>query len=220
VRADALVPAASWAFDAASSPPVAYDPKAAVKALTDAGWKKIGGAWAAPKAKTPYALEVLTVPASASPRLAAVAAFVREAWVKLGFKATLVDLPAADLATRLRAGDYTAAVVDISTGLEPDLYPLLASSQIRASGMNLGGYQDPALDNLLEAARAPGSQEARTAAWKALLAGVSARMPILPLVWADEVFLERGLEGPAPRLIVEPGDRFGDVLAWRLAADR
>ena len=45
-------------------------------------------------------------------------------------------------------------------------------------------------------------------------------MPILPLAWADEVFLERGVEGPTPRLIVGPGDRFGDVLAWRLASDR
>ena len=220
VRADALVPPVSWAYDAASAPPVAYDAKAAAKALTGAGWKKIGGAWAAPKAKTPYALEVLSVPASSSPRLAAVAAFVRDAWVKLGFKATLVELSAADLATRLRAGDYAAAVVDISTGLEPDLYPLLASSQVQASGMNLGGFQDPALDGLLEAARAPGSQVMRTAAWKALLAGVSERMPILPLAWVDEVFLQRGLEGPTPRLIVEPGDRFADVLAWRLAADR
>ena len=220
VRADTLVPPSSWAFDAASAPPVPYDRKAATKALTDAGWKKVGGGWVAPKAKTAYELEILTVPADASPRLAAVAAAVRDAWVTLGFKAKLVELPAADLATRLRAGDYTAAVVDVSTGLEPDLYPLLASSQVRATGMNLSGYQDPALDDLLEAARAPGSHEKRSAAWKALLAAVSQRLPILPLAWMDEVFIERGVEGPAPRLIVGPGDRFGDVLAWRLAADR
>ena len=220
VRADALVPPASWAFDATAAPPVAYDPSAAAKALTNAGWKKTGGAWTAPKAKAPYALEVLTVPASASPRLNAVASFVRDAWVSLGFKVNLVELPATDLATRLRAGDYTAAVVDISTGLEPDLYPLLASSQVRASGMNLSGYQDPALDKLIEAARAPGPAEARSAAWTALLAAINQRMPILPLAWVDEVFIERGVSGPTPRLIVEPGDRFGDVLAWRLAADR
>jgi peptide/nickel transport system substrate-binding protein len=220
VRADSLVPPSSWAFDAASAPTVAYDRKAAAKALTDAGWTKIDGAWAAPKAKAPYKLEVLSVPASASPRLAAVAAFVRDAWVKLGFKASLLELPAAELATRLRAGDYTSAVVDIATGLEPDLYPLLASPQVRASGMNLTGYQDPAFDELLAAARAPGKQEARSAAWKALLKAATERMPILPLAWVDEVFVERGLTGPTPRLIVGPGDRFGDVLAWRLAADR
>ena len=159
VRADALVAPSSWAFDAASAPPVAYDRKAAAKALTDAGWTRIAGAWAAPKAKAPYKLEVLTVPASASPRLAATAAFVRDAWAKLGFKTDVVELPATELATRLRAGDYTSAVVDIATGLEPDLFPLLAASQVRASGMNLSGYQDPALDALLEAARTPAKPE-------------------------------------------------------------
>ena len=220
VRADALVSPSSWAFDGASAPRVAYDRKGAAKALTDAGWTKINGSWAAPKAKAPYKLEVLTVPASASPRLAATAGFVRDAWVKLGFKANLVELPATELATRLRAGDYTAAVVDIAAGLEPDLYPLLASSQVRASGMNLSGYQDPALDELLAAARTPGKQESRKAAWKALLKAVGERLPILPLAWADEAFLSRGLTGPAPRLIAGPGDRFGDVLAWRLATDR
>ena len=220
VRADALVPPGSWAFDATAVPPVAFDPKKASKALTDAGWTKSGGKWVAPKTKGAYKLEILTVPAAANRRLASVAADVRDAWVKLGFQASLVELPAADLATRLRAGEYAAAVVDISSGLEPDLYPLLASSQVRASGTNLSGYQDPGLDKLLEAARAPGTPEVRTAAWKALLAAVDKRMPLLPIAWADEVFLARGLEGPTPRLIAAPGDRFGDVLAWRLAADR
>ena len=220
VRADALVPPGSWAFDATAAPPLAFDRKKASKALTDAGWTKSGGKWVAPKTKGAYKLEVLTVPATANPRLASVAAYVRDAWVKLGFETSLVELPAADLATRLRAGEYAAAVVDVSSGLEPDLYPLLASSQVRASGTNLSGYQNPALDKLLEAARAPGTPEVRTAAWKAPLAAVDERMPLLPIAWADEVFLTRGLEGPTPRLIADPGDRFADVLAWRLAADR
>lgn len=220
VRADALVPRSSWAFDATAAPPVPFDRKAASKALTDAGWTKSGGKWVAPKAKAPYKLEILTVPTAANPRLTAVAGQVRDSWTSLGFNVTLVELAAADLATRLRSGEFTAAVVDISGGREPDLFPLLASSQVRASGTNLGGYQDPALDALLAAARAPGTPEVRTAAWKAVLAAVSERMPILPIVWVDEVYLARRLEGPSPALIVGPGDRFGDVLAWRLAADR
>lgn len=220
LRADALVPPGSWAFDASAAPAVQHDLKAAAKVLVDAGWTKSGGKWVAPKAKAVYRLEILTVPAAANPRLAAVSGYVRDAWVKLGFDATLVELPAADLAVRLRASEFTAAVVDIAAGLEPDLFPLLASSQVRAPGSNLGGYQDPVLDKLIDAARAPGTPEARTAAWKALLGAVDERMPVLPLTWGDEVFLARGLEGPSPRLLASPGDRFGDVLAWRLAANR
>ena len=90
-----------------------------------------------------------------------------------------------------------------------------------APGSNLAGYQDPGLDTLLEAAREPGTLDQRQAAWKALLAGSGGqRLPLLPLAWTDEVMVARGVDGPAPRLIAGPGDRYWDVLAWRLAAGR
>lgn len=220
VRADGLVPPGSWAWDASAAAPVAFDLKQAASQLTAAGWKKSGGGWTAPKAKAPYRLEVLSVPADANPRLAAVASFVRDAWTALGFQVALVQVPAAELATRLRAGTFGAAIVDIAMGLEPDLYPLLSSTQVRASGSNLSGYQDTKLDPLLEAARAPGTRDVRTVAWKALLTALAASQPILPLAWPDEVVLVRGVDGITSRLITGPGDRFWDVLAWRLAADR
>jgi peptide/nickel transport system substrate-binding protein len=220
LRADALVPPGSWAYDATAAAPITFDPKRAAALLTEAGWKESAGAWIAPKGKAPFRIELLGVPGTVNPRLAAIAAYVRDAWRSLGFEVDLVEVPVAELASRLRAGRFTAAVVDIAMGLEPDLFPLLASSQVRASGSNLAGYQDAALDPLLAAARAPGTPETRTAAWKALLAGLATRMPMLPLAWSDEVVFERGLEGASPRLIAEPGDRFWDVLAWRLAADR
>ena len=219
-RADTLVPPSSWAYDAASAGRVEYDRKAATKALQDAGWSRKSGQWQAPGGKKAYVLEILTVPASANPRLAAVAADVGDQWGAFGFATKLVEVKGAALATRLRAGDFTAAVVDIAEGLESDLYPLLATSQVRASGTNLAGYQDPTLDPLLEAARKPGTPEERATALKALLAGLAERRPLLPLAWNDEVMLARDLEGVTPRLLADTGDRYWDVLAWRLAADR
>ena len=176
-RADALVPPTSWAYDAASVGSVKHDPKAAAKAMQAAGWSKKGGKWVAPGGKGAYRLELLTVTPAANPRLASVADYVRDSWKTFGFDVSLVEVEAADLATRLRSGDFTAAVVDIAEGLEPDLYPLLATSQVRASGTNLAGYQDPALDPLLEAARKPGTPEERAVAWKALLAALATRQP-------------------------------------------
>ena len=154
-RADGLVPPTSWAYDAPSAGSVKYDPKAASKAMQAAGWSKKGGKWVAPGGKGAYPLELLGVSPEANPRLASVAASVQASWKAFGFDVRLVEVEAADLAPRLRSGDFTAAVVDIAEGLEPDLYPLLATSQVRGSGTNLAGYQDPALDTLLEAARKP-----------------------------------------------------------------
>ena len=219
-RADGLVPPTSWAYDSASVGSVKHDPKAAAKAMQAAGWSKKGGEWVAPGGKGAYKLELLTVSPETNPRLASVAAFVQASWKAFGFDVRLVEVQAPDLATRLRSGEFTAAVVDIAEGLEPDLYPLLATSQVRASGSNLAGYQDPALDPLLEAARKPGTPEERAAAWKALLADLAGKQPLLPLAWNDDVTLARGLDGVTPRLIADTGDRYWDVLAWRLAADR
>jgi ABC-type transport system substrate-binding protein len=220
-KADTFVPPGSWAFDAGAAGSLPFDRKDAATALKAAGWtRKAGGSWVAPGQTQPYKLEILSVPAASNPRLAAVAAYVRDAWKAAGFDARLTPTKASDIATALRAGSFTAAVVDIAEGMEPDLYPLYASSQVRASGTNLSGYQDPSLDPLLVKARQPGTPEQRAAAWKALLAGLAARMPMLPLAWNDEVMLARGIDGVTPRLISAPGDRFWDVLAWRLAADR
>jgi peptide/nickel transport system substrate-binding protein len=220
VPAYALVPPSSWAYDGTAAAPILHDPAVAKKLLEEAGWTTVDGAWAAPGKKTPYELELLAIPASANPRLAAIAGFVRDAWTDLGFKVQLVERPATDIAAGLRDGTFTAAVLDIMMGVEPDLYPLLASTQVRAAGSNLSGYQDTELDALLEAARAPADTAARRASWKALLAGIASRNPMLPLAWDQESMFARDLEGVTPTLIADTGDRYWDVLAWRLAADR
>lgn len=220
VRADALVPPASWAYDAAAAAPVAFDVEAARAALVAAGWTRGDDGYVAPGKAEPYTLELLVVAEDVNPVAHALGAAVAADWETLGIGVELVSLPAAELASRLRDGDFAAAVTDIAFGFEPDLYPLLASSQVRSPGTNLSGNQDPALDTLLAAARAPGIVEERTAAWRALLAGLAERQPILPLVWREDLVLQRGIGGPMTRLLADPGDRFWDVLAWRLAADR
>lgn len=218
--ADTLIPPESWAFDATKVTRLAFDRAAAGKLLKSAGWTQSAGAWRAPKAKTQYAIELLTVPPDVNPRLAAIADAVQQSWTALGLRVTVTELAGTDLAARLRAGTFTAALLDIASGLEPDLYPLLDSSQVRAAGSNRSGYQDPGLDRLLEAARQPGTPAARKAAWAALLQGLSDRLPVLPIVWADEEMVVRGLSGNVPELIERTGDRYWDVLAWRLAASR
>jgi peptide/nickel transport system substrate-binding protein len=220
VRADALVPPGSWAFDAAAAGTVPHDAEAAAALLEAAGWTMEDGGWTAPKAQSPYVLEVLAPPASANPAASAMAAGVVAAWDKLGFEVRFVELEPVDLVGRLREGAFTAAVVDVSFRLDPDLYPFLASTQVAPRGGNLAGLQDRTLDELLTAARTAGSAETRTVAWRAVLAHMAETMPVLPLAWRSEIVLAKALDGVTPRLIGDVGDRYWDVLAWRLAADR
>jgi hypothetical protein len=52
----------------------------------------------------------------------------------------------------------------------------------------------------------------------ALQAALAKDLPILPLVYADYVYVVRDtVDGPRPREIAEPSERFWDVLTWRVA---
>jgi len=221
-RADSPVPPTSPYADAAAPRVIPFDPAAAKAALKAAGWKQVGESWTPKGAKDPVTIEVLCPQESANPVAYAVAQAVVDGWQGIGLDAQLTPLPAAELlGARLKPGGCEVAVLPLAIGLDPDLYPLLASSQTRTGGSNVSGLQDPTLDKLLVAARAPGSDEARMAAWKALEARLDAGEYILPLAFRDEVVVLRNtVEGPTPRPVGASGDRFWDVLTWRLLAGR
>jgi peptide/nickel transport system substrate-binding protein len=222
VRADAPLPASSWAFSSTASKPLVFDAAAARKDLLAAGWKAIGRKLARPGGKAPLAFDLLSPDKETNPSAYASAASVAADWQALGLDVTHMALPAADLvAKRLRPGSFSAAVVDVNIGLDPDLYPLLASTQTTSLGLNLSGVQDRALDKLLIAARAPGTDKVRTAAYAALQTFLDQRQYVLPIAFRDELFVARStLDGPVVRQVADPGDRFWDVLTWRLADGR
>ena len=221
-RADSLIPPSSDFFAAAASPPIASGAATARAALTAAGWKRSGTSWIPKSAKKPILIEVLSPDSSANPIAFAVAADVVAAWRAIGLDARAVALPVTvSLADRLRTGVYQAAVVPLVIGLDPDLYPLLASSQTRTGGANVSGLQDQALDRLLTTARAPTPAGGRQAAYAALQKALNAGTFMLPIAFRDEVVVLRDtVAGPVARPIVTSGDRFWDVLTWRLAVGR
>ena len=133
-------------------------PAAAQKALKAAGWTKVANAWRRPTFKKPFKFELLSPDAASNPAAFAAAEAVARDWKRIGLQVTHVALPPAEFVTeRLAKGTFGVAVADVTVGLDPDLYPLLASSQTLTGGSNVIGLQDPALDKLLVAARKPGT---------------------------------------------------------------
>jgi peptide/nickel transport system substrate-binding protein len=218
-RADSLIPPTSAMFDSDASKPVAFDPTAARKRLADAGWKVAGGSWVPKGASDPLVIDLLSPEESANPVAYGVAVQVQQAWRDLGLAVRLVPLPSAELlGDRLARGNFQVAILPLAIGLDPDLYPLLAASQTRTGGSNVAGLQDPDLDRLLEAARTPVSDEERAAAYSALQQRLTSRLYMLPLAFRDDdVVFRDTVVGPAPRPVGGPGDRYWDVLTWRLA---
>ena len=217
-----LIPPASPLFDPAADPPVPYDPAAAGVALKKAGWTLATDGWHLPKAKAPLAIELLSPDETSNPAAFDAADAVTRDWKAIGLAVTHVALAPGEFVTkRLATGKFTAAVGDLTVGLDPDLYPLLASSQTVTGGSNVIGLQDQALDALLVAARKPGTDEARAAAYSALQVQLGKGRYLLPLAFATESIVVRDtLQGPVIRQVADPADRFWDVLTWRLAAGR
>jgi peptide/nickel transport system substrate-binding protein len=220
-QADSPIPPSSWAFDPAASVPLDASQAAAATALKAAGWTKGANGWIAPKAKAPYAFDLLSPDEASNPIAWATAEMAVRQWQSFGLKVDHVALAPADFVARLGAGSFVAALVDVNLGMDPDLYPLFASTQAVSGGANITGIQDSSLDARLVAARAPGSDTARRAAYSKLQAALVANPPMLPLFFQDDpVVLGPRVDGPLIRTLADPADRFWDVLTWRLADGR
>ncbi len=219
VRADTLIPPSSWAFDAKAAGRVPYSPSQAIKELKAAGWKRTKSGWLRPGSKTLVAFDLLTVDVATNPIDVAIANRLVAAWKAIGLRVKLVALPPGQAVTaRLVPGKFEAAVMDVNLGLDPDVFPLLASSQVIAGGSNVSGYQSSELDPLLEAARQYASRATRVKRFAALEQGLAKELPMLPLVYGDYLYVVRTrLSGPTPQEIGTGSDRFWDVLTWRLA---
>jgi len=214
-RADTPIPPSSWAYDPKATPAVAYDRKAAVLGLRAAGWTKTAAGWLPPRSKKPVTIALLAADASVNAVAASAAARVAAAWSSLGIPTTVTSLGAGALVARLRGGTFVAAVADVNVGLDPDPYPLLASTQVQAGGSNVSGFQDPILDAALAAARAPGTDAARGAAYGRLQALLGRLEPILPLFFRDSVFVvSNRLVGPRSVPVADLSGRFWDVVTW------
>ena len=216
------IPPASALVAPTVDPPVPYDPAGARAALKKAGWKQASDGWHLPKAKADVAIELLSPDEASNPEAYGVAEAVTRDWRAIGLAVTHTPLPPGEFVTgRLATGKFGAAVGDVMMGLDPDLYPLFASSQTVTGGSNVIGLQEPALDALLVAARKAGTEAQRAAAYSALQAQLAKGRYVLPVAFADETIVVRDtLRGPTVRQVADPADRFWDVLTWRLAADR
>jgi len=214
-RAETPIPPSSWAYDAKAAPEIAFDRAAASKGLNDAGWRRVDRAWIPPGASKPLAVTILAPEAAANAIAHAAATRVAAAWTSLGLATTVEALSPGALVERLRTADFAAAVIDINMGLDPDPYPILASSQARTGGANISGIQDAGLDKALVAARGPGSAANRTKAYGALQKLLGILQPMPALFFRDSVLVVApDLAGPVARPIADPGGRFWDVVRW------
>lgn len=216
-RADSPISPDSWAYAAGSSTVYKHDPNAAAADLQKAGWKRGTLGWTGRDGK-PVHFALATLDATTDPPGNALAQAIADEWRALGVDVDVVAFGADGFVAQLVGGDFDIALLDVNMGLDPDVFPLLTSSQAVQGGSNVGGYQSGALDKLLAAARSGTDRAARARSFADLQAALTRDLPLLPIAFTQELYVvDARLSGPDPRLVADRSGRFWDVLTWRLA---
>jgi peptide/nickel transport system substrate-binding protein len=220
-RADSPISPVSWAYSAKNTTVYSFDPAAAHDDFTAAGWTREGSAPWLLKDGTPVAFSLAAIDAATDPLGNSLAHAIADGWTSLGLSASVVEYEPDGFVSQLVRGDFDLALLEVNMGLDPDVFPLLTSSQAIEGGSNVGGYQSAALDRLLRSARLGVDRTHRTETLGALQAALTRDLPLLPIDFAEELYVVRGdVVGPSAKLVSDRSGRFWDVLTWRLADDR
>ena len=186
---------ASPLFDPAADPPVAfYDRDAARRPSRPPAGPEERRAGTCAGAKKPLAIELLSPDQSIQPgAYAAAEAVTARLEGTSGSRSPTRALPPGEFVTdRLATGEFAAAVADVTIGLDPDLYPLLASSQTLTGGSNIVGRPGSGPRQGCSprpASRAP-TRSARPPTRRSRSSSAKGRY-LLPLAFADEAVVVR-----------------------------
>ncbi len=219
--ADLPIPNWSPAFDPSAVTSAPYDVVDAQNYLTTAGWLRTSAGWTAPKTKTTYTLELLTPNEASHQLLYRTAQQVAANWRLIGLDVVIDAVPLKTYLDRLGNGQYMAAVAMFEVGLDPDLGPMLLSSQVGSGGSNVSGLVDKTLDQLLMTARKTTEDAAHRVAVLAVEKYIATTVPVLPLCFRDyDLVVSSRVRGLVSNDIADPSGRFWDVIDWRLFSAR
>jgi ABC-type transport system substrate-binding protein len=127
--------------------PLPYDPKRALGLLAKAGWKRGRGEWLEKGGKR-FRFTLITH--RENPGRKAIASIVRDSWRKIGIDVRTEALDwTVFIRERVNKLDFDALILGWAMGVEPDVYPIWHSSQVRPNQLNFVGFQDEEADHLI-----------------------------------------------------------------------
>jgi peptide/nickel transport system substrate-binding protein len=205
------IPPGSWAAGDAAMPP--FDPGAAATALELAGFYR---ARDGTRSNVDNLRLSFTIATADDPRRVAIAEDIARQWKAIGVDATVRAQDAGTfLEERLLGRDFEAALVLVDPGPDPDPYPFWHTSQIRPPGLNLAGFSDQRLDDVLQRARQTTDTERRQALYAQFAAYLITEMPSIPLYAPSVVYVRAArVRGAEPRVVFGGSGRFADANAW------
>lgn len=132
--------------------PYTFDPAKAKQLLIDAGYQDTDGDGIVDRAGKKLSFEILTNLGNKQREKTAV--IIQRRLKEVGIETHIRTLEWASLLTNfIKPGDFDAVVMGWGLGLDPDQYSIWHSSQQKPGQFNFIGYNNPAVDKLLEHGR-------------------------------------------------------------------
>ena len=216
IQANGPILPGNWAYYDGLEP-VSYDPGAAQKALSDAGYVTKAGTTELDTKDGAAVKFQLLYPDDATHQ--AIADSIQKTWAALGIQVTLQAMPYDQLITdQIDQRVYQAALVDInlSTSPDPDPYPFWDQEQA-TGGQNYSQWNNKNASEFLEEARVTTDMTERMRLYRNFQVIFQKEMPSLPLFYPVYTFaIDRQVAGVQVGSIYVPGDRFSTISSWFL----
>jgi peptide/nickel transport system substrate-binding protein len=177
--------------------PLPLDPAAAGALLDAAGWRASPGGGPRSRGHVPFRFTLLVF--SGGEDHVQFAQVAQENLRRLGVEMRIERLDWQTLWSRLKSGDFEAALSGFMPGADPDsLYGMLHSSQI-AGGQNYAAWRDPEADADLDGGRRTLDEDARVALYRRVEARVLDSQPYSVLFApAVQAAMSTRFEGAVP----------------------
>jgi peptide/nickel transport system substrate-binding protein len=161
-----------------------FDPERAKALLADAGWKPRASDGILEKDGMPFSFTIRTNQGNSVRQQTAEIIQRRLRAVGIDARIHVVEW-AAFLNTFIRKKDFEAIILGWGLGLDPDQYEIWHSSKTGPEDLNHISYQNPKVDELLEAGRRTFDQEKRKAIYGALQDILAEEQPVIFLYVPD-----------------------------------
>jgi ABC-type transport system substrate-binding protein len=149
------------------------------------------------------------------PQLIKTAEALKSYWEAVGASVQIKAVELSTLKDLIKNRDYDALLYGESLGSEPDLYPFWHSSQVSDPGLNLSGYQNKDVDQLLKDAREAIDAELKATKYAQIQNKILTQAPALFLYNPDYLYwTSEKIKGIDTTKIVDPAKRFSNIENW------
>lgn len=204
----------SWAYNNDVEQIVYFDPDEAIKLIEQDGWKKdpVDNIYTKDDKKLELTVTYLNNETNTSV-ISKIQGYARAVGINLLAKqVTGTEIIQQILPER----NFEMLLFEIQNTIDPDIYTLWHSSQIKYPGLNISGYDSLPLDGLLERARSTLNRDRRLSlyseAQKTIVEDVPAVFLYHPAIYTVRFDI---IDMPETTALV-PGQRFNTIADWKI----